>query len=195
MFVAGAVVQWLRDGLGLIRSAAETEEIARSVSDAGGVYFVPAFVGLGAPYWDMEARGAILGLTRGTTRAHGVRAALESICYQTRELIEALEASSGHAIPELRVDGGAVKNDFLLEFQADILGKPLVRPRDVESTALGAGLLAGLAVGFWRGFEEIEPLLGTGGRRFMPAMAPERRDALFSGWRAAVARVLSRRNG
>jgi glycerol kinase len=193
VFVAGAVVQWLRDGLGIITTAAETEALARSVADTGGVYLVPAFVGLGAPYWDMEARGALLGITRGTTRAHVVRAALEGICYETRDLVEALEAAGGRAIPALRVDGGAVKNDFLLQFQADVLGKPIVRPRDVETTALGAGLLAGLASGFWRGFEEIEPLLGAGERRFEPAMPAARRDALYEGWKAAVARVLTPR--
>jgi glycerol kinase len=192
VFVAGAVVQWLRDGLGLIRSAAETEALALSVPDTGGVYLVPAFVGLGAPYWDMAARGAILGLTRGTTRAHLVRAALEGICYETRDLVEALEAAAGRPIPELRVDGGAVKNDFLLQFQADILGKPIVRPRDIESTALGAALLAGLATGFFRGPEEVAALVGSGERRFEPQMAAERRETLYAGWKAAVGRVLTR---
>jgi glycerol kinase len=192
VFIAGAVIQWLRDGLGLIRSAAETEGIARSVPDTGGVYLVPAFVGLGAPYWDMDARGAIVGLTRGTTRAQIVRAALEGICYETRDLIEALEKAGGRGIPELRVDGGAARNDFLLEFQADILGKPVVRPRDTESTALGAALLAGLAVGFWRDFAEVEPCFRSGDRRFSPAMGAERREALYRGWQAAIGRVLTR---
>ncbi|HVY61647.1 MAG TPA: FGGY-family carbohydrate kinase, partial [Planctomycetota bacterium] len=192
VFIAGAVVQWLRDGLGLIATAAETEAIARSVPDTAGAYFVPAFVGLGAPYWDMDARGAITGLTRGTRRAHLVRAALESIAYQTRDLVEALEASAGRPIPELRVDGGATANDLLLEFQADILGKPLLRPPNTESTALGAAFLAGLAVGFWESAAQVSELLKGGHRRFEPRMPADRREALYAGWKAAVKRVLTR---
>jgi glycerol kinase len=192
VFIAGAVVQWLRDGLGLIASAAETEAIARSVPDTAGAYFVPAFVGLGAPYWDMDARGAILGLTRGTKRAHLVRAALESIAYQTRDLVEAFESTAGRPIEELRVDGGATANDLLLEFQADVLGKPLIRPRNTESTALGAAFLAGLAVGFWESSAEVAELLKGGHRRFEPRMPEVRREALYAGWKAAVKRVLTK---
>ena len=192
VFIGGAVVQWLRDGLGVIGAAAETEAIARSVPDTAGAYFVPAFTGLGAPYWDMDARGAILGLTRGTTRAHIVRAALESICYQTRELIEAIEGAAGRPIPELRVDGGATRNDFLLELQSAILGKPVVRPRNVESTALGAAFLAGLAVGFWSDSKEILERIRGGERRFASTMPADRREALYAGWKAAVKRVLTK---
>ncbi len=143
MFVAGAAVQWLRDGLGLIGTAAETEPLARSVPDTGGVYLVPAFVGLGAPYWDMYARGALVGLTRGTTRAHVARATLEAIAYQTRDVLDAMTAEAGRAPAELRVDGGATENDFLCQFQADVLGLPILRPRVRETTALGRGLPGG----------------------------------------------------
>ncbi|GIW70682.1 MAG: glycerol kinase [Planctomycetota bacterium] len=192
VFIAGAVVQWLRDGLGVLQTAAESESLARSVPDSGGVYFVPAFAGLGAPYWDMDARGAILGLTRGSTRAHIVRAALEAICYQSRDLLEALEAASGREIPELRIDGGAVENALLCQLQADLLGKPCVRPADIETTARGAAFLCGLATGFWGSFAEIEPLVHQAERRFEPGLAPERREALYRGWQQAVARVRSR---
>ncbi len=190
VFVAGAVVQWLRDGLGLIASADETEALARSVEDTGGVYLVPAFVGLGAPYWDQDARGLLCGLTRGATRAHVVRAALEAIAYQSRELIDALQADLlGKATLEaLRVDGGAVKNDFLMQFQADLLGLPVVRPRNTETTAQGAAFLAGLGAGVWGSFAEIEQVLEVE-RTFTPAMPDARRAELLSGWKRAVARA------
>jgi glycerol kinase len=191
VFIAGAAVQWLRDGLGVIASAGETEALARSVPDAGGCTFVPAFVGLGAPYWDMDARGAILGITRGTTRAHLVRATLEAICFETRDLIEAFEGAAGRHIPELRVDGGATRNDFLLELQAGILGRPVVRPRNTESTALGAAFLGGLAVGFWSGPAEVLERIRGGERRFEPGTTAGARDALYAGWKAAVKRVLT----
>jgi glycerol kinase len=187
IFIAGAVVQWLRDQLGVISTAAESETLAESVSDTAGVYFVPAFVGLGAPHWDSQARGLLTGLTRASGRAHIVRAALESIAFQTRELVEAMEADSGEKLAELRVDGGATANNFLMQFQADILGCPIVRPADVETTALGAAYLAGLATGFWRSVEELERFW-LAERVFEPRMTSERREELFEGWRRAVAR-------
>jgi glycerol kinase len=188
VFVAGAAVQWLRDQAGLIRTAAESGEIAAQVHDTGGVYFVPAFVGLGAPHWDPEARGIVSGISRGTGRAHIVRAGLESIAYQTRELVECMEADAGEPLRELRVDGGAAVNDFLMQFQADILGRPIVRPVDVETTALGAAYLAGLAVGFWRSVVELEGFWRAE-RRFDPSMSEARRAELWAGWRAAVRRA------
>jgi len=187
VFVAGAAVQWLRDKLGLIQSAADSETLAASTADTGGVYVVPAFVGLGAPHWDAGARGIITGLTRSSDRAHIVRAALESIAYQTRELIDAMQMDAGERISELRVDGGAAVNNFLMQFQADILGCPIVRPVDVETTALGAAYLAGLAVGFWKSAAEVESFWRAE-RRFEPAMDESTRDRLFSGWQDAVAR-------
>jgi glycerol kinase len=192
VFIAGAAVQWLRDGLGLISTAAESEAIASSVPDTGGVYFVPAFVGLGAPYWDMEARGAVTGITRGTTRAHLVRAALESMAYQTRDVVECMERDSGIKARELRVDGGAARNDLLCQFQADVLGIPVVRPVVTETTALGAAYLAGLAVGFWKSRKEIAAQWHVE-RRFEPRTRRSDRERLYAGWRDAVARVLSRR--
>jgi glycerol kinase len=188
IFVAGAAIQWLRDGLRVIASSAESEALARSVPDTGGVVFVPAFVGLGAPHWDMYARGAILGITRGTTRAHLVRAALEAIAYQSREVLAAAMADAGLSLDELRVDGGAAANDFLMQFQADALACPVVRPVVRETTALGAAYLAGLAVGFWSGREEIARNWAEE-RRFMPAMAADRREELFAAWRRAVSRA------
>jgi len=190
VFVAGAAVQWLRDGLGMIRSAGETEELASSVPDTGGVYLVPAFVGLGAPYWDAYARGAILGLTRGTTRAHVVRATLEAIAYQTRDVLEAMTADAGIRLKSLRVDGGAVVNNFLMQFQADTLGVPVERPVVNETTALGAAYLAGLATGFWRSTREIAGFRACE-RVFSPAMPEDARQALYAGWRKAVARSLA----
>lgn len=151
VFIAGAAIQWLRDGLGIISRAAETEQLAASIADTGGVYLVPAFVGLGAPYWDQYARGTIVGLTRGSGKAQIARAALESIAYQTRDVLEAMTADSGINPAALRVDGGASANDFLMQFQADQLGVPVERPVVTETTALGAAYLAGLAVGYWRG--------------------------------------------
>jgi glycerol kinase len=189
IFVAGAAVQWLRDGLGLVRDAAETEAAARSVEDTGGVYLVPAFVGLGAPYWDERARGAIVGLTRGTTRAHLIRATLESIAYQSRDVVECFSRDAGLALDTLRVDGGACRNDFLMQFQADVLGVPVQRPPVLEVTALGAAALAGLAVGFWRDRRELAAVTGTGATRFEPRMPPARREELVAGWRRAVERA------
>ncbi|HEV8664151.1 MAG TPA: glycerol kinase GlpK [Candidatus Methylomirabilis sp.] len=188
IFVTGAAVQWLRDGLRLIDASAESEHYAAQVPDTGGVYFVPAFVGLGAPHWDPYARGAILGLTRGTTRAHVVRAALEAIAYQSREVVEAAEGDAGIRMAELKVDGGAARNDFLMQFQADILDRPVIRPKVTETTALGAAYLAGLAVGYWAGLEEIGENWGVE-RRFEPKMAAGEREALYAGWRRAVTRA------
>lgn len=187
VFVAGAVVQWLRDKLGLLQNAADSEALAASVPDTDGVYLVPAFVGLGAPHWDAGARGLISGLTRSSDRAHIVRAALESIAYQTRELIDAMQMDAGERLSELRVDGGAAVNNFLMQFQADILGCPIVRPVDVETTALGAAYLAGLATGFWKSTAEVESFWQAE-RRFEPAMDESTRDRLFSGWKVAVSR-------
>jgi len=187
IFVTGAAVQWLRDGLGLVEHAAESEAAARSVYDTGGVYLVPAFVGLGAPYWDEHARGTIVGLTRGTTREHLIRATLESIAYQTRDVVACVEADSGLALDALRVDGGASENDFLMQFQADILGIPVQRPAVLEVTAMGAAAFAGLAVGFWRDTTEIEA--GDAGRAvFDPSLTEDRREALYAGWKRAVER-------
>ncbi|MBI1763801.1 MAG: glycerol kinase GlpK [Acidobacteria bacterium] len=190
VFVAGAAVQWLRDGLGIITNAADTEALATSVSDNHGVYFVPAFVGLGAPYWDQDARGAIVGLTRGATRAHIARAALEAMAYQTRDVVECMQKDSGIKAKELRVDGGATRNDFLCQFQADILGIPVVRPFVTETTALGAAYLAGLAVGFWKNEKEIAQQWQVE-KRFEPKMKKSERDRLYTGWQAAVARARS----
>jgi glycerol kinase len=191
VFVAGAAIQWLRDGIGLLARAAESEKHARSVDDSLGVYVVPAFVGLGAPYWDPEARGAVLGLTRGVTRAHLVRATLESLAFQTRDLMDAMAADAGAPLGELRVDGGAAANDFLMQFQADLLGVPVERPSLVETTAVGAAQLAGLAVGFWKSPSELAATRKKD-RRFRPRMTADRRDALYRGWQDAVSRVRTR---
>jgi glycerol kinase len=185
IFIAGAAVQWLRDRLRLISNAAESEAVARSVSDTAGVYVVPAFVGLGAPHWDSGARGTITGMTLGTTREHIVRATLESIAYQTRELIDCMQADSGKRLEELRVDGGAAANDFLMQFQADILGTRIVRPADTETTALGAAYLAGLATGIWKNTDELESMWARE-KVFEPNMDAGRREELFAGWRQAV---------
>ncbi len=186
IFVAGSALQWLRDGLGLISDASESEAAARAVEDTGGVYLVPAFVGLGAPYWDERARGALLGITRGTTREHVIRATLESIAYQTRDVVECVHADSGLALEALRVDGGASRNDFLMQFQADLLGVPVERPALLETTAKGAAALAGLGVGFWSDPAEVE----SSGEItvFEPALDEERREALYAGWKRAVER-------
>lgn len=189
VFTAGAAIQWLRDEMGLLATAAESETMAREVPDTGGVYLVPAFTGLGAPHWDSQARGALFGLTRGTQRAHIVRAALEAIAYQTRDVLEAMQQDSGERLQQLRVDGGAAANDFLLQFQADLLGVPVLRPQLIETTALGAAFLAGLAVGFWRDRAELSALAQVD-RVFTPAMSSERRLALMDGWRAAVRRTV-----
>jgi len=189
VFVGGAVVQWLRDGLRAIESSHEVQALAASVPDAGGVMFVPAFTGLGAPYWDAEARGTLTGLTRGSTLAHIARAALESIAYQSAALLQAMsrDAVAAGALPvsELRVDGGACVNDLLMQFQADLLGIPVVRPAVVETTALGAAWLAGLAVGLWPGPEALAGLWRAE-RRFHPTLAPDRAQALMEGWAHAV---------
>jgi glycerol kinase len=190
VFIAGAVVQWLRDELKLISTAAESEAIAQSLADNGGVYVVPAFAGLGAPYWDQYARGTIIGLTRGTGRSHIVRAALESIAYQSCDVLEAMHADSALSLQALRVDGGAVRNDFLMQFQADILGVPVQRPAVTETTALGAAYLAGLAVGFWSSQEQIARQWVVE-RTFEPAMPTDQRDRLYAGWRRAVDRARS----
>jgi glycerol kinase len=187
-FIAGAAIQWLRDGLGLIPSAEASERLASQVSDANGVYFVPAFVGLGAPYWDPYARGTIIGLTRGVTSAHLVRAALEAIAYQTRDVLEAMQQDTSLHVPELRVDGGAATNNLLLQFQADILGCPLVRAKGTETTARGAAYLAGLAVDLWHDQTDVEALWQED-RRFLPTMSVERREYLYAGWRRAVERA------
>jgi glycerol kinase len=188
VFIAGAAVQWLRDEMGLIREAQETEAIACSVPDTHGVYFVPAFVGLGAPHWDAYARGTIVGLTRGANRKHLVRAALESIAYQTREVVDAMTRDSGIKPEVLRVDGGAARNNFLCQFQADILGVPVERPQMTETTALGAAYLAGLATGFWKRESDLRSQLKID-RRFEPCVQASRREELYAGWRCAVERA------
>jgi glycerol kinase len=192
VFMAGAIVQWLRDGLGIIEQSADVEALATSVSDSGGVYLVPAFVGLGAPYWDSYARGTILGLTRGSTRAHIARAAIESIAYQSADLLEAMHqdvtlADSELDLSELRVDGGASKNSLLMQFQADLLGIPVVRPKVTETTALGAAYLAGLAVGYWKNEAELSQQWQVEAR-FEPRLGQDQRSALLDGWRRAVGR-------
>ena len=192
VFIGGAVMQWLRDELKLISSAPESEELAKAVEDNGGVYFVPAFVGLGAPYWDQDARGTITGLTRGVGANHIIRAALESIAFQTKELIDALQADLGEAarLQQLKVDGGASQNGFLMQLQADLLGIPVVRPKNIETTAQGAAFLAGIGQRFWKSFEEVEAVLQVD-ETFTPSMPTDQRDALCAGWKAAVARSRS----
>jgi glycerol kinase len=190
VFIAGAAIQWLRDGLGLLKRAADSERLAKSVRSTDGVYLVPAFVGLGAPHWDPEARGALLGLTRGVTRAHVVRAALESLAYQTRDVVDAMAADAGAPLRALRVDGGASANDFLMQFQADLLGVPIDRPRVVETTAMGAAFLAGLGTGFWCSQAELSRARQIA-RRFKPRMGEDERETLYRGWQAAVKRVRS----
>lgn len=190
MFVAGAVVQWLRDGLGVIKTSPDVEVLAKSVSDNGGVYFVPAFVGLGAPHWDSYARGSMIGITRGTTSGHIARAALESIAYQSADVLEAMKQDAHLQLSELRVDGGASQNDLLMQFQADILGVPVVRPRVSETTALGAAYLAGLAVGYWESDEEIMQHWQLD-KRFEPTISQDQREYLLSNWRRAVERSKS----
>ncbi|MCM5527612.1 glycerol kinase GlpK [Parasegetibacter sp. NRK P23] len=185
IFIAGAVVQWLRDGLGIIRNAAEIEALATSVSDNEGVYVVPAFAGLGAPHWNQDARGCIFGATRGTTSAHLARAALESIAYQTRDVLKAMEADSGINIKALRVDGGATANNLLMQFQCDVLGVEVVRPKVVETTALGAAFLAGLATGFWDSVDTIRELWEEAAH-FRPQMPEEKVNKYVSGWNRAV---------
>jgi glycerol kinase len=188
VFVAGAAVQWLRDGLGVIAAAAETEALARSVPDAAGVYFVPAFVGLGAPYWDQHARGTIVGLTRGVTRAHLARAALEAIAYQSRDVLDAMAADAKARPGDLKVDGGAVANDFLCQFQADVLDAAVVRPAVIETTALGAAYLAGLGAGLWRSLDAVAARHAVE-RTFRPSADAAARSEGYAGWRRAVERA------
>lgn len=188
VFIAGAAIQWLRDEMGLLKLAGDSEEIALKLDGNDGVYLVPAFTGLGAPHWDMDARGAILGLTRGTGHAHIIRAALESIAYQSRDIVEAMNKDSGIELTELRVDGGASRNNFLMQFQADLLGVPVDRPDLVETTAMGSAFLAGLAVGLWSSPDELQGARKNK-RKFQPAMAATRRDELYAEWLAAVARI------
>ncbi len=190
VFVAGAVVQWLRDGLGLFARSDDVEALARQVDDHGDVFLVPGFAGLGAPHWDAEARGAIIGLTRGTTKAHIARAALQSIAFQSADVLAAMQRDAHQPLTELRVDGGAARNDLLMQFQADITGVPVVRPEVTETTALGAAYLAGLATGFWSGLEEISELWRAE-RRFEPAMQVSQRDELIARWHKAVERSRS----
>jgi len=189
IFIGGAVVQWLRDGLGLIDSSAEVEKLAAQVADAEDVYFVPAFVGMGAPYWDPYARGAIVGLTRGTTAAHLARAALESMAYQTRDVLEAMQKDAGIALAELKVDGGASVNHLLMQFQADVLGVAVRRPVVAETTALGAAYLAGLAVGYWENLDELKRNWAVD-CEYRPTMTADERDAKYARWRKAVERSL-----
>ncbi len=188
IFIAGAVVQWLRDGLHLIGTSEEVERLAKTEPDNGGVYLVPAFAGLGAPHWDQYARGIIVGLTRGSTAGHIARAALESIAFQTRDVLEAMKADSDIEMGELRVDGGAASNDTLMQFQADILGIPIIRPKILETTALGAAYLAGLAVGYWDSFDEIRSQWRMD-RTFQPRMAPDQAKKLIERWQEAVERA------
>ena len=188
VFIAGAAIQWLRDGLKIIDTAADTEEMAMKVTDNGGVYFVPAFVGLGAPQWDAYARGTLVGLTRGTTREHIARAALEAIAYQTADVLNAMRSDSGIELSELRVDGGAARNDFLMQFQADVLGIPVVRPANTETTAAGAAYLAGLATGFW---EDVDAIADAWQREraFAPQMQTDERRRLLTDWSRAIERA------
>ncbi|PNR93678.1 glycerol kinase GlpK [Petrotoga sp. 9PWA.NaAc.5.4] len=188
VFVAGAAIQWLRDQLRLIDSAIDSEYYASKVEDNAGVYFVPAFTGLGAPYWDMYARGGILGLTRGTKKEHIIRATLESIAYSTRDVLEAMEDDSGFSLKKLRVDGGAVVNNFLMQFQADILGIEVERPAIPETTALGAAFLAGLSVGYWKNKDELKHVWKCE-KTFVPNMSQEERTRLYNGWKKAIERV------
>lgn len=185
VFIAGAVVQWLRDGLGIIRSSGDVEKLAAKVTDSEGVYLVPAFTGLGAPYWNQHARGTMVGMTRGTTAAHIAKAALDSIAYQTVDVLKAMEADAGISIAELRVDGGATVNNLLMQFQSDVLHTNVVRPQITETTALGAAYLAGLATGYWSSIDEIQQQWKVD-RKFEPSMDEEKRTALYNGWLKAV---------
>ena len=188
VFIAGAVVQWLRDSLGIIKSAAEVEALAAGARDNGGVYFVPAFAGLGSPHWDPYARGAIVGLTRGSGAAHIARAALESIAFQTADVLRAMESDAGISLGELRVDGGATQNNLLMQFQADVLGVRVVRPKVFETTALGAAYLAGLAVGYWQNAREIAAQWQAD-RVFEPSMPRAEAARLMGGWHKALTRA------
>jgi len=194
IFVAGSVIQWLRDGLRMLGKASDSQAYAERVASSDGVYMVPAFVGLGAPYWRSDVRGAVFGLSRGTSKEHFVRAALESMAYQSRDVLTAMEADAGMALKELRADGGAIANDFMAQFQSDMLGVPVLRPRVQETTALGAAYLAGLAVGFWQSCEEIASLWQVD-RRFEPQMRETERDQLYRGWQDAVSATMGFRVG
>lgn len=186
--IAGALIQWLRDNLGLIQSSVEVEALAKSVEDSGGIYFVPAFSGLYAPYWKYDARGAILGMTRYVNKGHIARASLEATAYQTREVLDAMEKDSGVTLTALKVDGGMVFNDLLMQFQSDILDVPVVRPKVAETTALGAAYAAGLAVGFWKNYKELRANWGRD-KEWKPQMTAKRREGLYSGWKKAVTRT------
>ena len=188
IFIGGAVIQWLRDGLGLIEKSSDVEQLAESVKDNGGVYFVPAFTGLGAPHWDPYARGMIAGLTRGVTSGHIARAALESIAFQVNDVMQAMEDDAGITINELKVDGGAVVNDLLMQFQADLLGIPVVRPETIETTALGAAYLAGLAVKYWSSIDEIAEQWAVD-RTFTRGISAENQQILKDSWHRAVSRA------
>jgi glycerol kinase len=185
IFIAGAAVQWLRDEMKMVSDAADTEYFASKVKDTNGVYLVPAFAGLGAPYWDMYARGTIVGLTRGSNKNHIIRATLESMAYQTRDILEAMQEDSGIELETLKVDGGAVANNFLMQFQSDLLGVPVDRPQITETTALGAAYLAGLAIGFWNSKEEIRDKWIMN-RQFVANMSDELRNEKYAGWKKAV---------
>lgn len=193
VFIGGAVVQWLRDELGMIQTAAETYQIATSVNDTNGVYIVPAFTGLGAPYWDMYAKGIITGITRGAKKAHIVRAALESICYQTKDLLDAIEDDSKIPLKELMVDGGACQNDFIMQFQSDILNCPVNKPNCIESTAMGAAFLAGLATGVWNSEEELKEVRKTS-KLFNSEITEEKREELYAGWKHSVKMCLTKKD-
>jgi glycerol kinase len=190
IFVAGSVVQWLRDGLRMFGKSSDCQAYAERVPDTGGVYLVPAFVGLGAPYWRSDVRGAMFGITRGTRKEHFIRAAVESMAYQTRDVLAAMQADAGIELKELRADGGAIANDFMAQFQSDLLGVPVLRPQVAETTALGAAYLAGLATGFWESRAQIAAQWGVD-RRFEPAMPADRREALYAGWQRAVNAALA----
>ena len=189
IFVGGSVVQWLRDGLGVISSSSEVEALAESVPDTGGVYFVPALTGLAAPYWDQYARGSISGISRGTTAAHIARAALEGIAYQTLDIVDAMQRDAGIELKELKVDGGAARNNLLMQFQSDVLNTRVIRPEVTETTALGAAYLAGLAVGYWSSLDEIREQWQAE-REFKPTMERDVAQAAIDGWHDAVRRTL-----
>jgi glycerol kinase len=194
VFIAGAAVQWLRDQLGLIAKSSDTLALARQSTDRSELFVVPAFVGLGAPYWDSRARGAILGITRGTSKADVVRATLDSIAYQISDVVDAMQKDTGRRIKELRTDGGAAANDYLMQFQADLLGCAVRRPRMLETTALGAAMLAGISAGIWRDADEFLALQ-KGGQSFTPTMTARERGRLIDGWHSAVDRVRWKGNG
>ena len=194
VFIAGAVVQWLRDGLKIIRKSSEVEALAAAVKDSEGVYIVPAFAGLGTPHWNQHARGSIFGLTRGSNNSHIARAAIDSIAYQTYDVLKAMEADAGISIAELRVDGGATINNSLMQFQSDILNTKAIRPKITETTALGAAYLAGLAVGYWKNVEEIQKQWQVD-KEFTPSMNDEKRNELVNGWQRAVKAAIAWANG